>query len=110
MSRRRKVILSELTLAIDWNAIRRRVSQDDENWDEDYLPSPPDESEVSDSISSSFFDEIMNNSPSLEGLEFISDNEEELDEDVKSARKSPKRLIQEGEEIPDLPLQNGILL
>jgi hypothetical protein len=64
-------------------------------------------------VNSAFFDEIMNDRTSLEGLEFLSDHEGDLNEPVEpakdSARKARKRTIHVSEEIPDLPLENGIL-
>ena len=84
------------------------------NWDKTYRNvSQPDESEDAGSVGSAFFDEIMNDRTSLEGLEFLSDQEGDLNEHVEpakdSARKARKRTIHVSEGIPDLPLEDGIL-
>jgi hypothetical protein len=53
----------------------------------------------------------MNSGPSLEGLEFTSDNEEDLDEHLQPVKDSVsptrKRTIHDVEESPVLPLQDG---
>ena len=75
--------------------------------------SPLDESGNEGLTSNDFFDRIMNYGPSLEGLEFTSDNEEELRRDGKRAGndvgQTVERTINDVEEIPDLPLEDGIL-
>ena len=63
------------------------------------------------SVGSDFFDEIMNDRTSLEGLEFIFDNDEESHEPAKdSASKTRKRTIDDIQEGPVLPLKEGILI
>jgi hypothetical protein len=71
--------------------------------------SPLDESGNQGLSSNDFFDRIMNYGPSLEGLEFTSDNEEEVEPDEYSGRRTRKRIINEVEENADLLLQGGIL-
>jgi hypothetical protein len=54
----------------------------------------------------------MNSGPSLEGLEFTSDNEEDLDEHLQPVKDSVsptrKRTIHDVKESPVAPLQDGI--
>jgi hypothetical protein len=61
------------------------------------------------SVDSEFFDEIMNHGSLLEGLEFLSDNEEEVGPVVDYVGKTREPIIYNAEEIPDLPLDGGIL-
>ena len=84
---------------------------DDFDWDEQHH-SFQDHERGGDtgSVGSDFFDEIMNDRTSLEGLEFIFDNDEESLEPAKdSASKTRKRTIDDVEEGPILPLRDGIL-
>jgi hypothetical protein len=46
----------------------------DINWNQGLVSSAPDDVEDNGSPDSVFFDRIMNDDPSLDGLEFISDN------------------------------------
>jgi hypothetical protein len=68
------------------------------------------EDEETGSTASEFFQQMMNNGQSLDNLEFLSDMEDEQEDDVKpvqdSARLARKRTIHDVEE---LPLQVGIL-
>jgi hypothetical protein len=65
------------------------------------------------STSSDFFDDIMNYDLSLEGLEFLSDHEEDLRTDANPVGdydgQTWERIIYDDTEIPDLPLLDGIL-
>jgi hypothetical protein len=72
--------------------------------------SPLDESGNEGLTSNDFFDRIMNYGPSLEGLEFASDNEEEVEPIKNSGGRSRKRTINDVEEIPHLPLEDCTLL
>ena len=82
--------------------------QDDLNWDEQHHSFLSDESG-----DTAFLDEIMNDRTSLEELESMSDNDEELDEHVEPAKdsdgKSRKRTINDVEKVPLLPVKDGIL-
>jgi DNA polymerase III delta subunit len=51
----------------------------------------------------------MNYGPSLEGLEFTSDNEEEIEPIKNSSGRSRKRTINAVQENADLPPADGIL-
>jgi hypothetical protein len=61
--------------------------------------------------SSDFLDHIMEYDPFLDGLEFTSDNEEEMVEHLQPGKDSVsparKRIMYDVEGIPDLPLQDG---
>jgi hypothetical protein len=61
---------------------------------------------------SDFYDQLMNTFPSLPGLEFMPDNEDELNAHVKpvehSTNRARKRRIDEIEESTVLPIQEGI--
>jgi hypothetical protein len=65
------------------------------------------------STSSDFFDDIMNYDLSLEGLEFLSDNEEDLRTEANPVGdyvgQTWERTTYDDGEIPDLPLLDGIL-
>ena len=92
---------------MDWN-LNDLGFLEDINWDEKSLSY---QNHDSGSTSSEFFDHVMNSGPSLEGLEFTSDNEEDLDEPLQPGKEfvSPtrKRTIHDVEEIPVLPLQDS---
>jgi hypothetical protein len=92
---------------VDWN-LNDLGFLEDINWDEKSLSS---QNHDTGSTSSEFLDHIMNSGPSLEGLEFTSDNEEDLDEHLQPGKDfvSPtrKRTIHDVEESPVLPLQDG---
>jgi hypothetical protein len=92
---------------VDWNLNDLSLLHNI-NWDEKSLSSQDHDSG---STSSEFLDHIMNSGPSLEGLEFTSDNEEDLDEHLQLVKDSVsptrKRTIHDVEESPVLPLQDG---
>jgi hypothetical protein len=92
---------------VDWN-LNDLGFLEDINWDEKSLSSQDHDTS---STSSDFLDHIMNFGPSLEGLEFTSDNEEDLDEHLQlvkdSVRPTRKRTIHDVEESPFLQLQDG---
>ena len=51
----------------------------------------------------------MNHGPNLEGLEFLSDNEEEVEPVADSISHTRKRTIDQVEKSPAVALQDGIL-
>ena len=51
----------------------------------------------------------MNHGPPLEGLEFLSDNEEEVEPVGDSISHTRKRIIDQVEKSPAVALQDGIL-
>jgi hypothetical protein len=89
---------------------------DDFDWDEQHHSFQDLErgKDTGSSVGSDFFDEIMNDRTSLEGLTSMSDNQEETHEHVElakdSARKPRKRTIDDIQEGSDLPLKDGILI
>ena len=85
---------------------------DDFDWDEQHHSIQDHErGEDTGSVGSDFFDEIMNDRTSLEGLEFIFDNDEESHEPAKdSPSKTRKRTIDDIQEGSVLPLKDGILI
>jgi hypothetical protein len=82
-------------------------SLDDFNLDEQHLAR-----EDTSLTGSDFYDQLMNTGPSLEGLDFMSDNEDELNAHVEpvehSTNRARKRRIDDLEESTVLPIQDGI--
>jgi hypothetical protein len=89
-------------------------SLDDFYLDEQHLAPILSEREDTALTGSDFYDQLMNTGPSLEGLEFSSDNEDELNAHVEpvgdSITRARKRRIDEIEESTVLPIQDGIYL
>ena len=97
---------------MNWDIIDHDSSQGEFNWNKQHHSSLSDESEDAGSVGSAFFDGIMNDRTSLEGLEFMPGTvglDKHVERAKDSARKARKRTIHVSEGIPDLPLEDGIL-
>ena len=97
---------------MNWDLIDHNRSQGEFNWNKPHHSSLSDESEDAGSVGSDFFDGIMNDRTSLEGLEFMPGTvglDKHVERAKDSARKARKRTIHVSEGIPDLPLEDGIL-
>jgi hypothetical protein len=97
---------------MNWEITDHDRSQGGFNWNKQHHSSLSDESEDAGSVGSAFFDEIMNDRTFLEGLEFMPGTvglDKHVERAKDSSRKARKRTIHDSEEIPDLPLEDGIL-
>jgi hypothetical protein len=85
---------------------------DDFYLDEQHLAPLQSEREDTALTGSDYYDQLMNTGPSLEGLDFMSDNEYELNALVEpvddSTNRARKRRIDDIEESTVLPIQDGI--